>query len=71
MQIPICILNFDSVIGVGYILVKWVVFWWGFKILGIFLVATLGKPEIGICISLIVNMLVLLMEFHEVGCCMA
>ena len=35
------------------------------------LVASFGKPEIGICISLLVSKLVLLVEFHEVGCCMA
>ena len=42
-----------------------------FQNLGNFLVASFNKPEIGICISLIVSKLVLLMEFHEVVCCMA
>ena len=73
MQIPIFLPNFDSVISwVGYILVMWVVFLVGLQNLGIFLlVASFNKPEIGICISFIVSKLVLLMEFHEVGCCMA
>ena len=31
--------------------------------------ASFCKPEIGICISLLVSKLVLLVEFHEVGCC--
>ena len=34
--------------------------------------ASFCKPEIGICISLlIVSKLVLLQEFHKVECCMA
>ena len=33
--------------------------------------ASFCKPEIGICISLLVSKLVLFLEFHEVGCCMA
>ena len=31
--------------------------------------ASFNKSEIGICISLIISKLVLLMEFLEVGCC--
>ena len=42
----------------------------GYLKLWVYLVATFGYPEIGICISLIVSELVLLLEFHEVGFCM-
>ena len=72
MQIPIFLPNFDSVINwVGYILVRWVVFLVGLQNFGDILAASSSKPEIGTCISLIVSKLVLLVEFHVVGCCMA
>ena len=56
---------------VWYILVRWVVILVGVENFWEFLVASFCEPEIGICISLLVHKLVLLVEFHEVGCCMA
>ena len=51
------------------ILVRWVVIMIGYPNYGDIMVASFFKPEIGICIS--VSKLVLLLKFHEVGCCMA
>ena len=57
--------------GVWYILVTWFVILVGYQNYGNIMVASFCKPEIGICIVLwIVIKLVLLLEFHEVGCCM-
>ena len=72
MQISILIPNLTvRLIRFGIFWLGGLYFWWDFKIVGHFLVASFCKPEIGICISLLVSKIVLLVEFHEVGCCMA
>ena len=71
MQIPIFHPEFDSV-SFGIFWLGRLLFWWDIKIYGNVLVASFCMPEIGICVLLLIaSKLVLLLEFHEGGCCIA
>ena len=69
MEVPICLQNIILHTGIMYCMN--LCHSNCLQIVGFILVATFILSKIGICISLIVLLLVLLLEFHDDGCCMA